>query len=115
VLVNNPMPRTQLDVYDRSVLTLATSRDGRVFDQAWCLRGGPTASRYDGRYKTNGYQYPHALSWNGALHVAYSVNKEDVQVAQLAPGWPKSYATFRPLIGSSVRTLGHSRPTRATL
>ena len=35
--------------------------------------------RYEGRYKTIGYNYPKAMTHNGRLYVSYSTNKEDVE------------------------------------
>jgi hypothetical protein len=79
-LINNALPRRS----DRSLLTLALSQNGVVFDRAWVIRGEPTAMRHKGRSKANGWQYPHAITWQGDLYVAYSINKEDVGVTRIS-------------------------------
>jgi len=79
-LINNPMPKR----LDRSLLTIALSRDGRTFDRAYLVRGEPTRRRYDGEHKLDGWQYPHAVAWKGTLYVAYSINKEDVGLTRIA-------------------------------
>lgn len=64
-------------------LVLQLSQDGKVFDKAILLRSGSPADlpqrRYEGRYKTLGYNYPKAMIHNGHLYVGYSTNKEDVE------------------------------------
>ncbi len=70
--------------FDRSLLTIALSRDGRVFDRAYVIRGEPTMRRYDGQHKLNGWQYPHAVVWKDTLYVAYSINKEDIGLTHIA-------------------------------
>ena len=79
-LINNAMPTRS----DRSLLTLGLSEDGVVFDRAWIVRGEPTKMRHSGRSKVVGWQYPHAISWKESLFVAYSINKEDVEVTRIA-------------------------------
>lgn len=76
----------------RIPLALTLSADGRVFDRSFLLRGAGDLPplRYAGRFKRPGYHYPKSLIWNGYLYVAYSTNKEDIQVtrvplASLAP------------------------------
>ena len=84
LLINNPMPRLGPTLYDRSVLTLATSSDGGMtFDRAWCVQRGPDELKFEGRFKEPGPQYPHALTWRGSLFVAYSLSKEDVEVVRI--------------------------------
>lgn len=78
-LINN----SKFKRLDRSLLTIALSRDGRVFDRAFVLRGEPTKKRYPGQHKLDGWQYPHATVWKGALWVAYSVNKEDLTITRI--------------------------------
>lgn len=78
-LINNAYP----EKFNRSLLTIAVSRDNVVFDRAWIVRGEPTAMRHKGRSKLDGWQYPHAIVWNGHLYVAYSINKEDVAVTRI--------------------------------
>lgn len=79
-LINNPLP----EQFDRSLLTIALSRDGHTFDRAFLLRGEPTKRRYNGKHKLDGWQYPHALVWHESLYVAYSINKEDVGLTRIA-------------------------------
>jgi hypothetical protein len=78
VLINNPLQRG-----DRSLLTIAISRDGVTFDRAWLIRGEPTGMSHTGRHKLDGWQYPNALVWGDHLLVAYSVNKEDVGLTRI--------------------------------
>jgi glycerophosphoryl diester phosphodiesterase len=79
-IINNPMPKR----LDRSLLAIALSQDGVTFDRALLIRGGPTQRRYDGRQKLDGWQYPNAIVWKDCLYVAYSINKEDLGVTQIA-------------------------------
>ena len=64
-------------------LVLQLSRDGIAFDKTILLRSGSPDDlpqrRYEGRYKTIGYNYPKAMTHNGCLYVSYSTNKEDVE------------------------------------
>ena len=68
-------------------LVLLLSRDGVRFDKAILLRSGQAddlpSRRYDGRYKTLGFNYPKAFVHNNCLYVSYSVNKEDVQCTMI--------------------------------
>lgn len=79
-LINNPGP-TQ---FDRSRLTIALSENSTTFDRALLLRGEPTKKRYEGQYKLDGWQYPHAVCWSGYLYVVYSINKEDIGLTRIA-------------------------------
>ena len=79
-LINNPGPGRM----NRSLLTIALSDDGKVFDRAWLIRGEPTTQRFKGKGKRDGWQYPSSLVWNNSLFVAYSVNKEDVAITRIA-------------------------------
>jgi hypothetical protein len=64
-------------------LVLHLSSDGRSFDKAILLRSGSPSDlpprRYEGKYKTLGYNYPKALVYHKKLYVCYSTNKEDVE------------------------------------
>jgi len=64
-------------------LILQLSSDGIFFDQAILLRSGSSNDlpprRYEGRYKTLGYNYPKAILWHEKLYITYSTNKEDVE------------------------------------
>ena len=68
-------------------LVLLLSQDGVRFDKAILLRSGQADDlpprRYDGRYKTLGFNYPKAFVHNNCLYVSYSVNKEDVQCTMI--------------------------------
>jgi predicted neuraminidase len=78
-IINNPGPKK----FDRSLLTIAISSDGVVFDRAFIVRGEPTQMRYEGKSKLDGWQYPHAIVHDGHLFVAYSINKEDVGLTKI--------------------------------
>ena len=69
----------------RIPLAVTVSRDGRVFDRSWRLRGQADLQplRFEGQYKRPGYHYPKSVVWNGALWVGYAANKEDVQVTRM--------------------------------
>ncbi len=77
-LINNPGP------HHRRYLTLALSDDGKTFDRAFMIFGKRIRHRYGGRTKSLGWQYPNAVVWNDHLHVAYSINKEDLGVSRIA-------------------------------
>ena len=78
-MISNPMPKR----FDRSLLVLSHSRDGKTFDRAWRIRAKRATKRFDGKHKLDGWQYPHAVCWKGQLFVAYSINKEDVSVTRI--------------------------------
>ena len=78
-LINNSSAKR----LDRSILTIALSRDGRVFDRAFVLKNEPTTKMFEGKHKLDGWQYPHAMVVDKSLLVAYSVNKEDVRLARV--------------------------------
>lgn len=71
----------------RFPLILLLSKDGLLFNKGALLRSGGTsdlpARRYDGKYKTLGYNYPKALVYDGWLYVSYATNKEDVQYTRI--------------------------------
>lgn len=67
----------------RYPLALLLSKDGRCFDRGYLLREGGTKlppQQWSGRYKTLGYSYPKSLVYDGRLYVAYSTNKETVEL-----------------------------------
>ena len=68
----------------RNPLAISLSADGRLFDRAYSIRNTPTAMRFQGVNKANGWQYPTAVAWGKHLYVAYSINKEDVGVTRIA-------------------------------
>ena len=76
-------------------LVLLLSQDGVRFNKAILLRSGQAddlpARRYEGKYKTLGFNYPKAFVHNNSLYVSYSVNKEDVQCTIIP-------LTYSPLI-----------------
>jgi len=78
-LVSNPGPERG----SRRLLTIALSSDGRTFDRAWLLNSALTVPRFEGHAKVPGWQYAHALVRDGALHVIYSMNKEDVGLTRI--------------------------------
>ncbi|MCK4850001.1 MAG: exo-alpha-sialidase [Phycisphaerae bacterium] len=75
-LVSNAFPQ----LLWRKYLMLSISSDGEIFDKMYLLADEPTTRRIDGRHKEDGYQYPHTLVEGEKLFVAYSVNKEDIEV-----------------------------------
>ena len=79
-LISNPGP------HHRRYLTIALSDDGVTFDRAFMIHGKRIRHRYGGRTKSLGWQYPNALVWKGHLHVAYSINKEDLGASRIALG-----------------------------
>lgn len=76
VMVSNPRP----DNKERSPLALSVSKDGLSFTALGILLDEPTSRRAYGNRKTPGYQYPQLLEHEGRLLVAYSRNKEDIEV-----------------------------------
>ena len=75
-LVNNAYPR----LLWRKYLMLSIRSDGDTFDKMYLLADEPTTRRIKGRHKEDGYQYPHTLVDGDKLFVAYSVNKEDIEI-----------------------------------
>ena len=69
----------------RIPLALTLSRNGKVFDRAWLLRGPADLPplRFEGRYKRPGYHYPKSVIWRNYLYVAYATNKEDVELTRV--------------------------------
>lgn len=63
-------------------LVLLLSHDGITFDYAMLLRSGRPEDlplrKYDGKYKTIGFNYPKAIVSNGNMYIGYSTNKETV-------------------------------------
>jgi len=74
-LINDANPR----LLDRRQLTLALSKDGRVFDRIYMLVDDPVRQRFPGLLKAHGWQYPCALVDGERMLIAYSVNKEDIE------------------------------------
>lgn len=70
----------------RFPLVILLSKDGYIFDKAYLIRSGGNdlqPKRYDGKYKREGYSYPKSVVWNGYLYVAYTTNKEDVELTRI--------------------------------
>lgn len=77
VLINNPDPKR------RDPLAISFSSDGWVFGHPAALRKGAALPRKPGSTaKTGSFQYPHAMEHGGSLWVAYSTNKEDIEVSE---------------------------------
>lgn len=72
----------------RIPLAVTLSADGRRFTRAYLLRGQGDlpALSYEGQYKRLGYHYPKSIVWNGFLYVAYTANKEKVQLTRVPLG-----------------------------
>jgi hypothetical protein len=69
----------------RIPLAITLSRDGRLFDRSFLLRGAADLQplRHAGKYKRPGYHYPKSVIWNDFLYVAYATNKEDVELTRI--------------------------------
>jgi len=67
----------------RNVMSIALSKDGRLFDRAAALLIEPPPLKFEGRAKSPGWQYPSAVTWGDYLYVAYTVGKEDVEVLRV--------------------------------
>ena len=86
-VINNPS-HVPGSIYNfvgrRNPLTIATSRDGIVFDRAYVIHRRDTQPRFPGKNKLPGWQYPAAIVWKDHLYVVYSINKEDEGVTRIA-------------------------------
>ncbi len=69
----------------RMPLAVTLSDDGRTFTRSYLLRGGDDIEplRFEGRYKRLGYHYPKSVVWGDYLYVAYSTNKETIQLTRV--------------------------------
>lgn len=69
----------------RIPLALSLSRDGMVFDRSHLLRGEADLQPllHAGLYKRPGYHYPKSVVANGHLYIAYTANKEDVELTRI--------------------------------
>jgi len=86
-IINNPDPKS------RDPLAISFSKDGWTFSSPKILRTNPPAQRYRGQSKSLGsLQYPHAMEHTGSLWVAYSTNKEDIDITE----FPIRLLTPRP-------------------
>ena len=68
--------------WGRNPLTLSLSEDGVAFDRTYVVRYEKTMPpvRFPGRGKSTGFDYPGAVIVNGTMVVAFSVNKEDIEL-----------------------------------
>jgi len=78
-LVNNAYPQ----LLNRHYLMLLLSNDGYKFNKVYMLFDDPTGQRVAGLLKCDGFQYPCCLAEADRLYVAYSINKEDMEVATI--------------------------------
>jgi len=65
---------------DRNFLALSLSDDGAKFDKMLRLVAEPTRQRFPGHLKCHGYQYPSCTQDGDRLLIAYSINKEDMEI-----------------------------------
>jgi len=91
-IVNHPTTRTwcypgsgQPGHGAREMLVITLSRDGRLFDRSYLIRGidDLQPQRYEGSCKDPGYSYPTATVIGDYMYVAYAANKEDAQVTRI--------------------------------
>lgn len=75
-LVNNAIA----DLLNRVPLMISISPDGFKFDKQYFLLDEPTQIAFPGALKAHGYQYPCTLVEKDRLIVAYSVNKEHMEL-----------------------------------
>ncbi len=59
------------------------SKDGLNFDRVALIKIWPPKMAYKGRWKSNGFKYPHSLVLGDDILVIYSVGKEDVQITRI--------------------------------
>ena len=64
-------------------LTISLSKDGLNFDRVALIKISPPKIAYKGRWKSNGYKYPHSLILGDNLWVIYDIGKEDVLVTRI--------------------------------
>jgi len=74
VLVSNPNTKGRIP------LSLATSRDGIVYDRLGIVEGAPGKPRIPGGDKGPGYTYPHAIEHGGFLYVVFSRHRDDIVI-----------------------------------
>ena len=78
VFVGNPGPDTS-----RCPLVLSLAGEDMAFTAHYLLESQPVSRKFDGIHKGGMYAYPHALAFDGALYVIYSVWKEDIRLARV--------------------------------
>jgi len=62
-------------------MLLALSDDGIEFDRLFTVVTGDTTRRIEGKHKEDGYHYANCFADGDNLLLAYSYNKEDIDVA----------------------------------
>lgn len=70
----------------RAPLAVTLSKDGKLFDRAFLLRGAGAALpviRIPGKFKRMGYHYPKSVVWKDFLYVSYATNKQDVELTRV--------------------------------
>ena len=65
---------------DRNFFAISLSDDGAKFSKMYRLIDAPVRQGFEGHLKCNGYQYPSCVVDRDRLLVAYSVNKEDIEL-----------------------------------
>lgn len=73
-LLVNPNPENRIP------FSIATSKDGLVYDRIANVRSEETSARQEGRAKSKGYHYMRGFEHEGNLYTIYSTNKEDIEV-----------------------------------
>jgi hypothetical protein len=97
--VGNPVPGS------RDQLVLAISGDGWRFEKSWLVRWEPSEQLYPGEWKSRGgYQYPDAAYDGGILYIAYSLQRDGIEVSTVNWGelqaanrsnaWPLSWGYY---------------------
>lgn len=81
-LIHNPLPIPP-GKGGRTMLSISLARDGLHFDRTAILRFVPPPQRFEGKAKSIGYMYPHAVVVGDALMVIYAINKEDIEIARI--------------------------------
>jgi hypothetical protein len=77
-VINNPGSRGR-----RDPLVISLARDGLTFDRHAVVRHKASPPRHQGRWKSSGFQYPHATIMGDDLFVIYSIGKEDMAVTRI--------------------------------
>ena len=83
-IVHNQSPTRR----NRYPMVVLTGDDGHIFDEMLCLRGEVPPKRYQGLHKNTGPQYFRGIIEgngtppDGTMWITYSVNKEDIWIAQ---------------------------------
>ena len=80
-LINNAIA----DLLNRVPLMISISSDGVKFERQYFLINEPAAIAFPGALKAHGHQYPCALVEQDRLIVAYSVNKEHMELLTVDP------------------------------